>query len=143
LLAGLIIKQVTGKSLANAYQTYIYSPLNLTNTKLLSEETTGAEVAHHWSVSIGFPKLTDWEQLGLSYDAMNSVAWAAGGLYATADDNAQFMNGLFNTNKIISDSMLVKLKLPEILEVEQVMDWVYFHTITLMGAPYTDMAEPM
>lgn len=110
LLAGLIIKQVTGKSLANAYQTYIYTPLNITNTKLLSEETTNAEVAHHWSVSIGFAKLTDWEQLGLSYDAMNSVAWAAGGLYATADDNAQFMNGLFNTNKIISDSMLAKLK---------------------------------
>lgn len=41
---------------------------------------------------------------------MNSVANAAGGLYATAEDNAKFFNALFNTKIIIADSMLSKMK---------------------------------
>jgi hypothetical protein len=41
---------------------------------------------------------------------MNSVANAAGGLYATAEDNAKFYNALFNTKIIIADSMLGKMK---------------------------------
>jgi len=110
LLAGIIIKQVTGKTLAEAYRNYIFTPCNLSKTFLLADETTTLDVAHHWSVRIGNTYLTDWESLGLSYLAMNSVANAAGGLYATAEDNAKFFNALFNTKIIVADSMLSKMK---------------------------------
>lgn len=110
LLAGIIIKQVTGKTLAEAYRSYIFTPCNLSKTFLLADESTTLDVAHHWSVSIGNTYLTDWESLGLSYIAMNSVANSAGGLYATAEDNAKFFNALFNTKIIVADSMLSKMK---------------------------------
>lgn len=110
LLAGIIIKQITVKTLAEAYRTYIFNPCNLSKTFLLADEKTNMDVAHHWSVSIGNTYLTDWESLGLSYIAMNSVANSAGGLYATAEDNAKFFNALFNTKIIIADSMLSKMK---------------------------------
>ncbi len=110
LLAGIIIKQVTGKSLSEAYRTYIFNPLNLTKTFLRAEETITMDVAHHWSSSIGNPYLTDWEDSGLSYVAMDKVSWAAGGLYATAEDNVKFFNALFNTKTIIADSMVAKMK---------------------------------
>ncbi|MES2656332.1 MAG: serine hydrolase [Bacteroidota bacterium] len=110
LLAGIIIKQVTGKSLSEAYRTYIFNPLSLGKTFLPAEETTNMDVAHHWSTSIGNPYLTDWEGLGLSYVAMDKVSWAAGGLYATAEDNVKFFNALFNTKTIIADSMITKMK---------------------------------
>lgn len=110
LLAGIIIKQVTGKTLADAYRAYIFNPCNLSKTFLLADESANMDVAHHWSVRIGNTYLTDWESLGLSYIAMNSVANAAGGLYATAEDNAKFYNALFNTKIIIADSMLGKMK---------------------------------
>lgn len=110
LLAGIIIKKVTGKSLSEAYHTYIFNPLSLNKTFLFAEETSTMDVAHHWSATIGNPYLTDWESLGLSYVAMDNVSWAAGGLYATAEDNVKFFNGLFNSKAIIADSMIAKMK---------------------------------
>ncbi len=111
LLAGIIIKQVTGKTLADAYRSYIFTPCNLSKTFLLEDVNPNMDVAHHWSVGIGNTYLTDWESLGFSYIAMNSVANAAGGLYATAEDNAKFFNALFNTKIIVVDSMLSKMKM--------------------------------
>jgi D-alanyl-D-alanine carboxypeptidase len=110
LLAGIIITKVANSSLAASYKNYIFSPAGLTKTFLLGEETTNIDVAHHWSISIGNPFLTDWEAQNLSYLAMDKVSWAAGGLYGTAEDNVQFWNALFHTKTIIADSMLTKMK---------------------------------
>jgi D-alanyl-D-alanine carboxypeptidase len=110
LLAGIIITKVTNKSLAEAYHQYIFTPIGLSKTILATEETTSMEYAHRWSDGIGNPYLTDFDDMGYSYDAMNSVSWAAGGLYATAEDNALFFDGLFNKKSMMADSMLAKMK---------------------------------
>jgi D-alanyl-D-alanine carboxypeptidase len=111
LLAGIIIEKVSKLSLAGSYRNYILNPLNLSKTILRSEESTTMDVAHHWSISIGNPFLTDWEAQNLSYVAMDKVAWAAGGLYGTAENNVQFFDALFKTKTIIVDSMLNKMKI--------------------------------
>ncbi len=110
LLAGIIITKVMNTSLANAYATYIFNPLELNHTVLATEQTTSLEFAHRWSVNIGYPYQADWDALGLDYTAMNSVSWAAGGLYATAEDNVKFFDGLLNRKILLADSMLAKLQ---------------------------------
>ena len=110
LLAGIIITKVTQGSLSAAYHKYIFAPLQLSNTFLATEETASDEFAHRWTVQYAPPVLVDYDATGSSYDGMNSVSWAAGGLYATAEDNVKFFSGLCRDKLLLADTMFIKMR---------------------------------
>lgn len=86
-LLGMVIEKATAKSLADAYRTYIYEPLEMTSTYLDCYEEPVIGVVHGY---MGFgDTMTDVTELH------ESIGWSAGGLVSTASDLVTFARGLF------------------------------------------------
>lgn len=104
-IAGMIIESVTGMSLTNAYENYIFTPLNLNNIFIGAWETIPASYnfAHGWYFN---PYLWLWQDYSLdSYNSYFSLAGAAGCLVTTAEDLARYAQGIFS-GQIISQSSI-------------------------------------
>ncbi len=86
-LLGLIIESVTGEPLHEIYQTYLFVPLDMTNTYLYtrSEPRTPQpkEVAHIY-----------YKDIDLTHNEALRTAWADGGLISTAADCLRFLKAL-------------------------------------------------
>jgi D-alanyl-D-alanine carboxypeptidase len=81
ILAGLIIEEVTGMSLGEAYQDWLFAPLAMTDTYLASIDDPRLEDVAH----------TFYNDLDVSGYASLSWLWGAGGVVSTADDLSRFM----------------------------------------------------
>ncbi|MFW9993894.1 MAG: serine hydrolase domain-containing protein [Candidatus Odinarchaeota archaeon] len=92
-LLGKIIEKVTGKELYDAYQEYLFSPLELNNTWLFARSEP-AESSIHPVAEIYYN-----DQV-VSYNKPFETAWADGGLIATTKDCLTFLRALM-AGKII------------------------------------------
>ncbi|HRO43725.1 MAG TPA: serine hydrolase [Flavipsychrobacter sp.] len=105
LLAGLIIKDMN-QPLSTTLRNMLLNPHGLNNTILFPEESSSLVFAHPWSDNFSGTHQEDLiADYGYSNNAVFSMAWAAGALIATAEDNAMFWSKLINGQLLNSASM--------------------------------------
>jgi D-alanyl-D-alanine carboxypeptidase len=109
LLAGLIIKAVTGTSYNDALRDSILNPQGLNNTVDYPFQTPSGTIPHAWSHYFGAPYLIDGVDVGWEHTANFSMAGAAGAIMSTAEDNVKFWNKLMSGN-VINSSSLTEMK---------------------------------
>jgi len=106
LLAGLIIKQIMGQPLSLSLQNYLLTPVGLSNTIFFPEQNSSAPMPHIWSTWFGAGNLEDvMATYGYSNNSLFSLAYGAGAIMQTAEDNAQFWHKLIS-GQIIDTSSL-------------------------------------
>jgi D-alanyl-D-alanine carboxypeptidase len=104
LVAGLIIEEVTGQTLSDHISTAILVPAGLDSTVLYTMGSENLNIPHIWSDAISQDNLEDLiVDYAYSHNSMMTAAWAAGGMLATAKDNALFWSKLF-AGDIISEA---------------------------------------
>lgn len=106
VLAGMIIEQVTGVPYQNSLHKFILDPQGFKNTILFPYETTSSTIANPWS-TLNIKNYPEFDLLDSGYvnDAMFSFAWTAGGIMATAEENAHFWDALISGNILSAASM--------------------------------------
>lgn len=107
LLAGLIIRSVTGKTMQQALRDEILTPQGLSETYLFPQETPPGTIPHSWSANLsGTGTHQDLVVVhSYSHNAMFSLATSAGAIMATAKDNALFWDKLMSGQILNSSSM--------------------------------------
>jgi D-alanyl-D-alanine carboxypeptidase len=107
LLAGLIIRSVTGKTMQQALRDEILTPQGLSETYLFPQETPPGVIPHSWSANLsGNGTHEDLVAVhSYSHNAMFSLASSAGAIMATAKDNALFWDKLMSGQILNSGSM--------------------------------------
>ncbi len=107
LVAGLIVRSVTGKTIQQALRDEILTPHGLTETYFFPHETPPGTVPHSWSGNLSVNgSLEDLvATYSYSHNAMFSLASAAGAIMATAKDNALFWDKLMAGQILNSSSM--------------------------------------
>lgn len=107
LLAGLIIRSVTGKTMQQALRDEILTPQGLSETYLFPQETPPGTIPHSWSANLsGNGTHEDLVAVhSYSHNAMFSLASSAGAIMATAKDNALFWDKLMSGKILNSSSM--------------------------------------
>ena len=101
LLLGMIIEEVTGATLAEAYHTFVLDPLALDHTWLDYYEPPPAGVQ-----SISHPYANDVDVANLE---VRSSGWSEGGLYSTLDDQARFWRALLVDNTVFAEPGTLEL----------------------------------
>lgn len=88
LLAGMIVEQASSQLLGPFLHQELFSPLQLDSTFLAVEDSLIGTIAHPWvnGIDIGYSVRT----------STNSAAWAAGAIYSTAAEMAQWYHTLFS-----------------------------------------------
>jgi D-alanyl-D-alanine carboxypeptidase len=111
VLAGMVIKAVTGKPVEKSMRELLLAPLNLPNTVYYPFETTPLTIPHSWSAD--FNVSNTFEDLnavyGYTIKPFCSADNAAGGMLSTAEENARFWNRLLS-GKIINQVSLSQMK---------------------------------
>ncbi len=106
LLAGLIIRSVTGKTMQQALRDEILTPHGLSETYLFPQETPPGTIPHSWSANLNGSVHEDMVAVhNYSHNAMFSLASSAGAIMATAKDNALFWDKLMSGQILNSSSM--------------------------------------
>ncbi len=85
-LAGMIAESATGQSYGQLLHDRILTPLQLDSTFLDVYDSVLYTVAHPWQDGI--------DNSGIPRKALNSVTWAAGGMYSTSGEMAQWYQAL-------------------------------------------------
>lgn len=88
LLAGMVAEQVTGQSYSQLLRDSVLTPLQLDSTFLDVYESIPFPVAHPWQGGVN--------QNAIPRTSLNSAAWAAGAMYATAGEMVQWNHALMN-----------------------------------------------
>lgn len=88
LLPAMICEIATGQSYKQLLHDSILTPLQLDSTFLDVYDTVLGSVAHPWQSGI--------DKSSFVRTALNSVAWAAGGMYSTSGEMAQWFNALMS-----------------------------------------------
>lgn len=88
LLAAMICESATGQSFGQLLHDSILTPLQLDSTFLDVYDTVLGTVAHPWQSGI--------DKSSFVRTALNSAAWAAGGMYSTSSEMAQWFNALMS-----------------------------------------------
>jgi D-alanyl-D-alanine carboxypeptidase len=111
LILGLIIKQIMNQPLSTALRNNILTPAGLNNTFLYPEESVTATVPHVWTGAFNIPGYLEDADATYNYTHIGgfSMAWAAGAILSTAEDNALFWSKLIQ-GQIVSTTSLVKMK---------------------------------
>jgi len=97
LLAGLIAESVTGQSYGQLLRDSILNPLQLDSTFLDVYDSVLNVIAHPWQAGV--------DNSLVPRKALNSAAWAAGGMYSTAGEMAQWYRALMNGEVIEPESL--------------------------------------
>jgi CubicO group peptidase (beta-lactamase class C family) len=85
VIAGILVEEVTGEPLHEAYREVVFDPLGMDDTWLEGyEPARRAEVAHHYTDEL------DWTTISPTVD------WAGGGLVTTTRDLARYVRGLWS-----------------------------------------------
>jgi D-alanyl-D-alanine carboxypeptidase len=96
LLAAMIAESATGQSYSQLLRDLILTPLQLDSTFLAVYESILFPVAHPWQNGV--------DNHAISRTSVNSAAWAAGAMYATAGEMVQWYNALMNGQVLQSNS---------------------------------------
>lgn len=99
-LAGIIAQEVSGLSLYQLFRRELFNPLSMDSTRLFPDEQITGELAHRWMGgrdAFNVPMNAEW-----------SGAWAAGAIFSTAAEMAQFYEALFS-GKILNPSSMAQL----------------------------------
>jgi len=88
LLAALIAESATGQSYSQLLRDSILTPLQLDSTYLDVYESTINPVAHPWQNGV--------DNNSIPRTSINSAAWAAGAMYSTSGEMAQWYDALMN-----------------------------------------------
>lgn len=105
VIAGLVIKAATKKSVKANMRDLILNPAGLTKTVYYPFEQTALEIPHSWTADFGDSFRDIDEAEGYSRVAFCSADNAAGGMLGTAKENAIFWDKLM-TSKIINQTSL-------------------------------------
>ena len=100
ILLGMVIKAVTGKSVASQIRERILTPLALDDTYLEVDESHTEPIAHPWDSGVDF--------MALPVTAHFSTLWTAGGIISTSGDMARWVKGL-HEGAVISPSSLTQM----------------------------------
>jgi len=100
LLAGMLIQQVTGGTLASALRSLVLDPLQLNATVLAVEEALPGPVAHPWNNGINI--------FNIPRNSRYSAAWAAGAMFSTANEMVLWYRDLMDA-KILSRNSLSEM----------------------------------
>lgn len=100
ILLGLIVEEKTGKPYHEHLRETLLDPLGLSDTWLNGKETPVNAIAYSWNNDVSL------ENVDLS--GFESLAWAAGSLFSTADDMATWYDALFNGD-VLSESSLQQM----------------------------------
>jgi D-alanyl-D-alanine carboxypeptidase len=106
VIAGLILEQVTGKPLKQLLQELLYDSLGFSGTYLFPEEMPNSVIPHVWSGSLNMGNYLENIVAihSYSHQSLFSLAWAAGAIISTAEENAIFWSKLVNGEIINSAS---------------------------------------
>ncbi len=96
LLAGMISESATGQSYSQLLRDSILTPLQLDSTFLDVYETIIYPVAHPWQAGVN--------NNSIPRTSVNSAAWAAGAMYSTSGEMAQWYNALLNGQALNTNS---------------------------------------
>ena len=88
LLAGMIAESATGQSFGQLLRDSILSPLQLDSTFLDVYDSVLYTVAHPWQGGV--------DNSSIPRKSLNSAAWAAGAMYSTSGEMAQWYQALMN-----------------------------------------------
>jgi D-alanyl-D-alanine carboxypeptidase len=88
LLAGLVAERATGQPFNILLRDSILTPLQLDSTFLDVYDSLLYPVAHPWQAGVN--------NISIPRVALNSAAWAAGAMYATSGEMAQWYHALMN-----------------------------------------------
>ena len=92
VVAGILVEEVTGRSLDEVYRELVFAPLGMEETWLEGhEQARASEVAHHYT------GVLDWTSISPTID------WAGGGLITTLQDLARFVGGLWDGRLVGAD----------------------------------------
>jgi D-alanyl-D-alanine carboxypeptidase len=106
VLAGLIIKQIMNQPLSASLSAYVFNPAALSNTIFFPQQTSTAPGPDLWSTWFSGSYLEDiMTTYGYENNAMFSMAYSAGAIMATAEDNAQFWHKLISGQIINATSL--------------------------------------
>jgi D-alanyl-D-alanine carboxypeptidase len=87
-LAGMIAESATGQSYGQLLHDRILTPLQLDSTFLDVYDSVLYTIAHPWQDGVN--------NSGIPRKALNSVTWAAGGMYSTSGEMAQWYHALMS-----------------------------------------------
>jgi D-alanyl-D-alanine carboxypeptidase len=105
IIAGIIIQQVSGKSVEQAMHELILEPTGLAHTKFYWEPTSDI-VPHAWTVVLDGQTLMDLDAQPVSLVSnLFSLANTAGAMVTTAEDNAIFWHKLMSGQILSTASM--------------------------------------
>lgn len=88
LLAAMISESATGQSFGQLLHDSVLTPLLLDSTFLDVYDSVQGTVAHPWQSGI--------DKTSFVRTALNSAAWAAGGMYSNSSEMAQWFNALMS-----------------------------------------------
>lgn len=100
ILAGMIVKKASKDAFTHQLHSKILSLLNLTNTYMDAEDTLKGTIAHPWENGYDLTSI-----LYTPRTAMSSMSWAAGGMYSTALDMANWYQAMFSGKVLKPSSM--------------------------------------
>ncbi|MFC1853255.1 serine hydrolase domain-containing protein [candidate division CSSED10-310 bacterium] len=118
-LLGMVIVEVTGSELSAELRQRFFNPLGLNNTFLAGEDDITGELAHGWYDLDMDGDLDDFSIIPRT--AIDSLAWAAGGLVSTAEDNALWASYLFGGDILEQE------------QLDQMLDFIAFNSETRTG----------
>jgi D-alanyl-D-alanine carboxypeptidase len=96
LLAGMIAESATGQSFGQLLRDSILTPLQLDSTFLDVYDSVLYTVAHPWQAGV--------DNSSIPRKSLNSAAWAAGAMYSTSGEMAQWYRALMNGEVLNPDS---------------------------------------
>jgi len=94
LVIGMIVEEATGTPVSVQLRNRILGPLGLTVSFFSVEEEIVGTLAHRWGDIDEDGQLEDLS--AYSRNALDSMLWASGALYSTAENMARYSRALFN-----------------------------------------------
>jgi CubicO group peptidase (beta-lactamase class C family) len=107
IVAGIIIREVTGKSVEQAMHELILQPNGLNHSFFYGEPTTDS-IAHPWTVVLNNAQLTDLTTTPYTGNLF-SLASSAGAMITTAEDNVMFWHKLIS-GQILSPASMIEMR---------------------------------
>jgi len=96
-LLGMIAESATGQSYGQLIHEYILDPLQLDSTFVGVYDSVLYTVAHPWQAGV--------DNFFVPRKALNSAAWAAGAMYSTAGEMAQWYQALMSGQVLQADAL--------------------------------------
>lgn len=103
ILASMVAQAATGIPIFQYLRNTILTSLSMDSSFFDSQEPIIGTIAHRWWNGITNPTLTDYHSV--SRVSLNTAVGAAGGLFSTSSEMAQWYNALFNGQVLTPASM--------------------------------------